>query len=105
VLNGDRSKGIVELTAKPGDTLKLSARGSSDPDGDTITSRWMIYPEAGSFGGNATLSQDTGTEIKLTIPSSGRRAAKNETLHIILTVEDKGSPSLVAYRRAIVTLR
>jgi len=105
VLNGDHSKGIVNLTAKPGSTIKLSARGSSDPDGDTITTKWMVYREAGSFGGKVTLSRDMGTETELAISASGRRAPRNETLHVILTVEDKGTPSLVAYRRAIITVK
>jgi hypothetical protein len=30
---------------------------------------------------------------------------KPETLHIILEVRDGGSPNLVAYRRAILTIR
>ncbi len=29
---------------------------------------------------------------------------KAETLHVILQVEDDGVPSLVAYRRAIITI-
>jgi hypothetical protein len=105
ILNGDHSKAILELTAKPGHTVKLSALGSSDPDGDKITSKWMIYPEAGSSGGKATLSRDMGTETELAISASGRRAPRNETVHVILTVEDKGTPSLVAYRRAIITVQ
>lgn len=105
VLNGDRSKRIVELTAKTGETLDLSARGSHDPDGDTITSKWMIYPEAGTFGGDATLTQDRGLESKLTIPARGRRASGASTIHVILIVEDSGTPGLVAYRRVIITVR
>ena len=30
---------------------------------------------------------------------------KAETLHVILQVEDDGAPSLVAYRRAIITIQ
>ena len=101
VLNGDSTKGIVEITANPGSTVTLSAADSRDPDGDVVTHHWMIYKEAGTFGGNASLSRDRGEQTTLAIPSSKRRA----TIHVILTVEDDGSPSLVAYRRAIVTVQ
>lgn len=99
LLNGDRSKKILELKAKPGTTLKLSSQGSSDPDRNEITSRWMIYREAGNYRGNATLTSKSGSETTLTIPPGGKG-----TLHLILTVEDNGSPSLVSYRRAIVSV-
>jgi len=105
VLNGDRSKAIVRLTAKPGDTVTLCSAGSSDPDGDTITSSWMIYREAGTFAGNVKLSQKTGSETKLAIPQPGRRSPKNPTIHVILTIEDNGTPSLVAYRRVIIVVK
>jgi len=105
VLNGDQSKRIVEIAAKPGDAVKLSAKGSSDPDADAITSKWLIYREAGSFSDSAALSQDVGAETELTIPPSEGRSPKQSTIHVILTIEDDGTPSLVAYRRAIVTLR
>lgn len=101
VLNGDRSKKILELKTKPGSTLTLSSKGSSDPDGNAITSGWMIYREAGSYRGKATLSAESGVETTLTLPPGDKGPA---TLHLILTVADDGSPSLVSYRRAVVTV-
>ena len=105
VLNGDRSKRIVELAARPGETVALSASGSSDPDGNAIRSHWMIYREAGSFNGDAELSRAVGNETVLSIPSARNRSSGTSTIHVILTVEDNGSPSLVAYRRAIITVQ
>ncbi len=101
VLNGDRSKRIVELTAKPGSTVTLSARDSSDPDGHVITPHWMIYKEAGTFGGKVNVSRETGEQTTVTMPSSKR----SSTIHVILTVQDKGTPSLAAYRRAIIRIQ
>ena len=101
VLSGDRTKNGVELFAKSGDTVTLSSEGSSDPDGDNITSHWMIYREAGTFGGTVTLSHTTGEQTTLTMPPSKR----NSTIHVILTVTDNGTPTLVAYRRAIITIQ
>lgn len=104
VLNGDRSKGVVRLNAKPGDTIPLSAAGSGDPDGDPLSAHWMIYPEAGIVTGEARLSHESGEETALTIPPSGTGTSKDSMIHVILTVQDHGAPSLVSYRRAIVTV-
>ena len=107
VLNGDTTKRIVTLTAKPGDTLKFSSAGSRDPDGHAITSRWMIYREAGTLGDEIKLAQTTGRETSFTLPATlpppRRGAPADHTVHVILTVEDNGAPSLFAYRRAIIT--
>jgi hypothetical protein len=102
VLNGDRSKQIIEINAKPGDTITLSSEGSSDPDGNATTSHWMVYPEAGTYVADVELSQATGTKTRLRIPEGDPDSGR--TLHIILTVEDNGTPSLVAYRRVILSI-
>ncbi len=105
VLGGDRSKDVLQITAKPGETVTLSSAGSSDPDGDAVSCRWMVYREAGTFSGDVRLSHTTGIQTKLTIPPPGRGSPKHPTVHVILTVEDDGAPSLVAYRRAIIAIR
>jgi hypothetical protein len=109
VLNGKTSQDILELTAKPGDSVELSAEGTRDPDGNAIEMRWRICGEdsslrdAGgiSFPANVKLSSDTGTTTKLLVPE----VKQPGTIHVILEVQDNGTPSLVAYRRAIVTVK
>jgi hypothetical protein len=100
ILNDDATTDVLRLQATPGSRLTLSSRGSDDPDGDAIKSRWMIYHEAGLFSGAATLSRDVGVETELVIPA--REVGVGSTIHVVLVVEDSGSPSLVSYRRAIV---
>jgi hypothetical protein len=100
VFNTDRSKRILKISAKPGETLNLSSKGSIDPDSDKISSTWMIYQEAGSYGSKIALSAKSGTSVSLKIPNSG-----SGTIHIILTIEDDGNPSLVAYRRIIIMVK
>jgi hypothetical protein len=102
VLNGDRSKQIIKINAKPGDTITLSSEGSSDPDGNATTSHWMVYPEAGTYEADAKQSNKTGTGITLSISDSEH--ARKTMLHVILTLQDNGSPSLVSYRRAIISI-
>jgi hypothetical protein len=101
ILNGDRTKNIVELSAKPGETVTLSAAESSDPDGNTLRMTWWVYREAGTFNGEVTLSSATGPRTTLVAPP----VKAPQTIHVILQLEDNGTPNLVAYRRAILTVR
>jgi hypothetical protein len=104
VLNGDRSRKVIELAARPDSKLTLSALGSSDPDGNRLTVSWSVYQEAGS-GDRAlqdlALSATSGNQVTLTIPASKNPAQ----VHVIMQVEDDGSPKLVAYRRAIINVQ
>jgi hypothetical protein len=109
VLNGDTTRRVLELTARSGDTVTLSANGTSDPDGHAFEVRWWIYREASSlrdakgnrFPDNITLSADRGPDTRLVLPT----VSKPETIHVILEVEDRGAPSLFAYRRAVITVQ
>ena len=105
VLNGDRSKAIIRMSAKPGDEVTLSSIGSDDPDGDAIRCTWMIYREAGTYSEDVALTRGDGRKTSLTIPQTESRSRTATTVHVILTVEDEGTPSLVSYRRAIITIR
>jgi hypothetical protein len=105
VLNGDGSKHILELTAKPGETVTLSAAGSKDPDGDAFAAGWFIYREAGTFRDEVKLDATTGDTTSLVVPAPDAKAPQPQTLHVILELEDRGAPSLFAYRRAIITVR
>lgn len=108
VLNGDATKRVLEITAKSGDSVPLSAEGTHDPDGDAFEVRWWIYAEASSlrdargreFPPEITLSASAGSTTRLTAPVVRRP----ETIHVILEVQDRGTPSLWAYRRAILTI-
>jgi hypothetical protein len=100
VVNGDRTKQIVHRTARPGDTVELSAAGSSDPDGHTLKRTWFVYPEAGTFEGQVQLASTDGETTRLTAPA----VDDPRTIHVILQLEDDGQPSLFAYRRAVITV-
>jgi hypothetical protein len=107
VLNGDRTRQVIQLTAKPGETLMLSAAGTRDPDADAFEVHWWIYPEAGTLKSETdgafpvTLSADAGASTSLVAPD----LSKPETLHVILEVLDAGMPPLGTYRRAVITIQ
>jgi hypothetical protein len=100
ILNGEKGKAIVRLNAKAGDVIELSADGSADPDANRLETSWFVYPEAGSFRGEITLSSASGGSTRFTAPA----VQKPQTVHIVLQVQDNGTPPLVAYRRAVVTI-
>lgn len=101
VLNGDRTKGVVAIAAKPGETVKLSAEVSTDPDGNAVELRWWVYREAGSVQGEVKLSAEGGASTSLVAPD----VKKPGTLHVILEARDDGNPRLWAYRRAVITVQ
>jgi hypothetical protein len=104
ILNGKPGRETLELKAKPGETVAFSAAGSRDPDGDTLTCSWFVYREAGTYPGEVKLRATEGEATSLMVPNGDLKTPRNATLHVILTVRDSGSPNLVAYRRAIVTV-
>lgn len=97
VLNGDRSKAVLAVPAKPGGEVTLSAEGTTDPDKNAVRLTWWIYAEAGTVPGG-TLTRADGPTTKVRVPA----LAKAGTLHVILQAEDDGTPHLFAYRRAIL---
>jgi hypothetical protein len=90
------------ITVKSGQGFGLSARASTDPDGDSLSFYWFHYPEAGSYPQRIGINgAENATGAWITAP----RVERPETLHFILRVTDKGSPPLTRYRRVIVTVR
>ena len=99
VLNGNPTLSVINLKAKSGEAMTLSARGSSDPDGHLLQYRWFIYPEAGTYRGETAINS-SGETVQWMAPS----VSKPETVHIILQVSDNGSPPLCSYRRAVISI-
>jgi len=98
VLNGDKGVGVAELTAQPGEVVKLTAAGSSDPDSDRLSFHWFVYPEAGTYGQDVPLSDVTAETTALTVPAD----AVGKTMHVVLEVTDGGEPALTRYRRVVI---
>jgi hypothetical protein len=131
VVNGRGGKEPLTIDASVGAPVVLDAAGTRDPDGNSLKYSWFFYPEAGSgipgqpvtrgavvAGGGAAAEggipsapsggprepaprvtiQDAATPRALAMP----RIAG--TAHIILAVEDDGSPSLTAYKRIILKI-
>ena len=98
VCNGDRTRKVLELSADPGDVVKLDAAGTSDPDGNKVSYTWWVYKEAGSYSAEAPIRGARTASAAVTVPKD----ASGRTIHVILEVIDDGEPLLTAYRRVIL---
>jgi hypothetical protein len=90
-----------DLKVPPGATVKLSAQGTSDPDGDELEYRWWQYREAGSYDGTIEFLDAGKQNASFTVPGD---AVKGKTIHIICEVMDNGTPQLTRYQRVVVEI-
>ncbi len=90
------------FTVKSGAQFHLSAKGSYDPDGDSMSYRWLQYPEAGTYKGQVSFAPYSSNIYDL--PVTAPVVTSPQTIHFILKVTDKGTPALTRYKRVIVTV-
>lgn len=88
------------LPVRPGERVALHAGRSHDPDGDALTYRWWVYTQPGTCA--APLRGATTDTVTLTIPAN---AAPGEELHVMLTLQDTGTPPLTAYHRTVLAVQ
>jgi hypothetical protein len=99
--NNNKSKAVVNLTVKAKETVRLSAEGTYDPDGNKVSYRWFNYKEAGNYNGSINIKNDTSKKAYFVAPKVKSPCA----IHIILEVKDNGKPSLYSYRRVIANIK
>jgi len=99
--DNDKSKAVVNLSVKTRETVKLSAKGTYDPDGDKFSYRWFVYKEAGNYDGSIGIKNDRLQQAHFVVPKVKTPCA----VHVILEVKDEGRPSLYSYRRIIVNIQ
>lgn len=90
------------LTVKSGEQFHLSAAGTTDPDGDSMSYLWFQYPEAGTYKGIVSFRPYSPNLYD--IPVTAPVVETTQTVHFILKVTDKGMPALTRYKRVIVTV-
>jgi hypothetical protein len=91
-----------QRTVRSGDTVFLSAAGSRDPDGNRLSYHWYWYPEAGTYATNKAFQIRDADELRAWFIAPAVSAP--ETIHIILSVTDDGTPALTRYKRVIVSV-
>jgi hypothetical protein len=100
VIDGDETRSIRQVNTGSGETVRLSAEGSRDPDSQPLRFQWFIYPEAGTYRGTLSLEEPGRATVSFRAPE----VSLPQTLHVILSITDNGSPALTSFRRAVVTL-
>ena len=79
----------------------MSAAGTTDPDGDSLSYLWFNYAEAGTLKESIKInSAEDLYSVYVMVPI----VTEPETAHFILKVTDKGTPPLSRYKRVIVTI-
>jgi hypothetical protein len=113
VVNGVKGNEPLNLSVNLGEILELDASGSSDPDNDQLSYRWIIYPEAGFEPDKSMavveLDKTEGHHVTLNPLKICRNDWHNTNpkcakglAHVILEVTDNGSPALTRYRRIVI---
>lgn len=101
VVDGDKTGRIIDRDVTSGATIRASAVGSSDLDGDELTYAWVVYPEAGMYPGKVELANTSNPEVGLRVPAD----AAGKTIHLLLAVRDRGAPPLARYRRVVLHVK
>ena len=98
VVNGHQGPSPLILQAKAGETIRLDASKSSDPDFNTIAFQWWQQPEIGTA--KLTIEDAESAVVNLHIPTN----ATGQALHFICEVSDKGASTLKSYQRIIISI-
>jgi len=89
----------VDINTTPGTKLSFSAAESYDPDGDNLTFKWWQYEDADTYEGSVSIEGNLSSSASITVPED----IEDDSIHIILEVQDDGEPKLTRYKRIIIT--
>ena len=97
VVNGDNSLAAMKITPAHGNIVILDASATTDPDGDKLTFKWWVLPEAGTYTQDITISGSDTNRATVKIPDD----SAGKTFHVICEVTDDGVHNLSSYKRII----
>ena len=98
VVNGHRGPSPLVLHAKAGDTIRLKASKSFDPDHNAIAFHWWQQPEIGTA--QLAIMRPEKAVTTVSIPAD----AAGQTLHLVCEVSDQGQFNLKSYQRIIIVV-
>ncbi len=92
---------LKDVCVKKGKKIRLSAKGTSDPDGNKLIYRWWVYTEASSYKKQISIKNSNQKTASIRIPEDANRG---DQIHVILEVKDNGTPQLTRYSRVVITV-
>ena len=96
VVNGHQGPSPLTVHCKAGDTIRLDASHSSDPDNDALDFHWWQQPEIGTAKLAVSHTENSVTTVLIAAD------AVSQKLHLVCEVCDHGSFRLKAYQRIII---
>jgi hypothetical protein len=91
----------LDLKVRPGDRVSLSAKGTTDPDGDELAYRWWQYKEADTYEGAIDTANAGKQNASFVVPND---TGEGMTIHIVCEVTDSGTPPLTRYQRVVAVI-
>ena len=98
VIDGHHGPSPLVIHAKAGETIRLDASQSKDPDGDAIEFLWWQQPEIGTV--KLTIDDAKRSIANVRIPAD----AAGQKLHLVCEVSDQGAFQLKSYIRIIIDI-
>lgn len=92
----------LNIVAVPGEKIRLSAKGTFDPDGNKLNVRWWQYAEADSYTGSIKIENENEMSASFIVPADTKAG---ETIHIVCEVTDNGEPRHTRYQRVIIGVK
>jgi hypothetical protein len=93
-------KNSLDITAHPGEKIKLSAE-VSDPDGNAVSLRWWQF-RVGSYPKEVLIEKPEKANTTVIVPDD---AKSGQTIHLVIEAIDNGTPVLTSYQRVIITVK
>jgi hypothetical protein len=91
-------RGTSSPPVKLGESIRLDASDTTDPDGNQLTFQWSIYPAAPDIAKRVTIHSGETTTPRVEVG----KAPMGKTIPILLTVKDDGVPNLTRYGRVFL---
>ena len=94
-------RGGGRVFARAGETIRLEG-AVSDPDGNTVITRWWRWKDVDSYPGDVIISNPEARAAVLHVPND---ALPGQTIQLVLEGTDDGTPALTRYERVVVLVR
>lgn len=98
IVDGHDDMNCIYKKVKAGRDMEFDASASYDPDGNPLDFRWEIYAEPSTYKGKVNMENGDSPKCRIHIPAE----ASGKSLHVILSLTDRGTPALTAYKRIVV---